>query len=61
MIGTHYDCTVKKQSKERTYKKHCIWQANPNSAGIRYFAYTKNGTVRANTLQGIKKLISENI
>lgn len=59
MPGTKYDCTVKKESKERQYKGHTIWRATTNSAGIKYYAYTNNGTLRADTLQGIKNLIKK--
>lgn len=61
MMGTKYDCTVQKHSKDRNYKGHCIFTASPNSSGIKYFAHSKSGTLRADTLSGIKTLITEYI
>ena len=59
MLGTKYDCIAEKNSKEIRYKGHYIWRASTNSSGIKYFSFTNSGTVRAGTLQGIKKLITE--
>lgn len=40
------------------YKKQIIWRATTNSSGIRYYAYTKQGIQRADTLAGIRSLLS---
>lgn len=41
------------------YGEKIIWKATPNSSGIRYYAYTEKGTVKADTLEGIKSLIDQ--
>ena len=59
MLGSNYECTVKKYSKDREYKKHIIWEANVNTSGIKYYCYSRCGTLRSNTLAGIKALITK--
>lgn len=61
MPGTKYDCAVKKYSTSINYKNHLIHHAGSNSAGIKYYAYTDAGTVRADSLQGIKRLITSTL
>lgn len=41
----------------KTYKNVDIYKASPNSSGIRYYARTSRGILRADTLAGIKNLI----
>ena len=41
------------------YKGHTIWKATPNASGIKYYAYTDRGIIRADTLAGIKRLIKK--
>lgn len=44
----------------RTYKGYDIYPCDYNSTGLKYYAYSKHGgKLRANTLCGIKRLISE--
>ncbi len=45
-----------------TYKRVIIWKADRNSSGIKYTAcynFTANATLKANTLKGIKSLITK--
>jgi hypothetical protein len=41
------------------YKGYWIERAGSNASGIRYITLTPNGNLRADTLKGIKALISE--
>lgn len=47
----------KKVANPIWYKGIIIWKALKNASGIRYYAYTNNGVVRADTLKGIKLLL----
>lgn len=42
-----------------TYYGVDIWHADRNSSGIRYYARTPRGVVRADTLGGIRAAIRE--
>lgn len=48
-------------SKPRVYKGVIIHRASRNSSGIRWFAYTPSGRKMADTLDGIKQLITQAI
>lgn len=43
----------------RTYMGVSIWRCGLNSSGMRWYAMTVSGTVRADTLKGVKELIKE--
>lgn len=43
----------------RTYMGVTIWRCAVNSSGMRWYAMTVNGTVRSDTLAGVKALIKE--
>lgn len=43
----------------RWYKGSIINRAGRNASGVRWHAFTPTGQVRADTLAGIKQLISE--
>lgn len=45
----------------RTYKNFTIYPCEYNASGMRYYAHTNNGTLRADTLQGIKNLINNHL
>jgi hypothetical protein len=53
----NYDTKVADYVQE--YRDQIIWKATTNSSGIRYYAYTAQGIQRADTLKGIKKLLSK--
>lgn len=46
---------------ERIYKTYMIHDCSPNSSGMKYFAFGNKGTLRADTLKGIKQLINKDI
>ena len=41
------------------YKNIIIWKATRNASGMKYYSYTNKGTLKADTLAGIKKLINQ--
>lgn len=45
----------------RTYKGYDIYPHDYNSMGMRYYAYGKEGKLRADTLSGIKALITNDV
>lgn len=46
---------------DRIYKNYMIHDCAINSSGMRYFAFGNNGTLKADTLIGIKTLITLDI
>ena len=42
-----------------TYKGIDIFRADPNCSGIRWYAWTDAGTLKADTKQGMRQLISD--
>lgn len=52
--------TNKKDYKMREYKGYDIFPSDYNASGIKWYAYSNNGgKLRADTLKGIKRLITE--
>lgn len=47
--------------KVRTYRGYNIWPAGPNTSGMRWTATVGGQNLRADTLDGIKELIREEI
>jgi len=45
----------------KTYKGYDIFKHDPNSSGLRWYTYGKEMKLRADTLQGIKQLINQDI
>lgn len=45
----------------KTYKGIDIFNVDKNASGLKYYARTSKGILKADTLQGIKGLISETI
>lgn len=41
------------------YKGHTIYKADNNASGVKYYARTCNGILRADTLKGMKAIISK--
>lgn len=41
------------------YKGYYIFKADKNSSGIRYYARTSIGIVRADTLRGIRQILTQ--
>lgn len=51
--------TFKEKKEVIYYKDYIIHQAERNSGGIRYYAYSNYGILRADTLTGIKRLLNK--
>jgi len=47
--------------KTREYKGYTIYPCDLNSSGMRYYAHGIDGYLRADTLAGIKQLITKEI
>lgn len=42
-----------------TYRGYDIFKSDDNTSGIKYYTRTHNGILRADTLDGIKRLIQK--
>ena len=45
----------------KKYKDHDIFTCDKNASGMKYYTRTSKGILRADTLQGIKILINEEL